>query len=54
MGAAGVPGLAPIDVLILHAANHRSREKTLADICMMFNIEDTHVVDLRAEEAGRA
>ena len=44
MGAAGVPGLAPLDVLILHAANHRSREKTLADICMMFNIEDTHVV----------
>ena len=33
-----------IDVLILHAANHRGREKTLADICMMFNIEDTHVV----------
>ncbi len=44
MGAAGVSGLAPIDVLILHAANHRGREKTLADICMMFNIEDTHVV----------
>lgn len=44
MGAAGVSGLAPIDVLILHAANHRDREKTLADICMMFNIEDTHVV----------
>jgi len=44
MGAAGVPGLSPIDVLVLHAANHRRREKTLADICMMFNIEDTHVV----------
>ena len=44
MGAAGVAGLAPIDVLILHAANHRHREKTLSDIAMMFNIEDTHVV----------
>ena len=44
MGAAGLAGLAPIDVLILHAANHRGREKTLADICMMYNIEDTHVV----------
>lgn len=44
MAAAGIPGLAPVDVLILHAANHRSREKTLSDICMMFNIEDTHVV----------
>lgn len=44
MGAAGLPGLGAIDVLVLHAANHRGREKTLADICMMYNIEDTHVV----------
>ena len=44
MAAAGLPGLAPIDVLILHAANHRAREKTLSDLCMMYNIEDTHVV----------
>ncbi|WP_274628329.1 winged helix DNA-binding protein [Arvimicrobium flavum] len=42
--AAGVPGLAAIDVLVLHAANHRGREKTQADICLMYNIEDTHVV----------
>ena len=44
MSAAGVPGLAAIDVLVLHAANHRDREKTLADICMMYNVEDTHIV----------
>jgi predicted MarR family transcription regulator len=44
IGAAGLPGLAPIDVLILHVATHRGREKTLAEICMMLNIEDTHVV----------
>ncbi len=44
MSASGVPGLAAIDVLVLHAANHRDREKTLADICMMFNVEDTHIV----------
>jgi len=44
MAAAGVPGLAPVDILVLHASNHRDREKTLADICMMFNIEDTHIV----------
>jgi predicted MarR family transcription regulator len=42
--AAGVPGLSPIDVLILHLSAHRHREKTLAEICMMLNIEDTHVV----------
>jgi predicted MarR family transcription regulator len=42
--AAGIPGLAATDVLVLHAANHRGREKTQADICLMYNIEDTHVV----------
>lgn len=44
MAAAGVSGLQPIDVQILHTVNHRGRDKTLADLCMMFNIEDTHVV----------
>ncbi len=42
MSAAGVPGLAPLDVLILHSVNHRDRAKTLADICLVQNIEDTH------------
>jgi predicted MarR family transcription regulator len=44
MAAAGLPGLTSVEVLILHAVNHRGREKTLADLCMMFNIEDTHIV----------
>lgn len=44
MTAAGVPGLGPVDVQILHAVNHRDRDKTLADLCMMFNVEDTHIV----------
>lgn len=44
MGAAGISGLGPLDVHILHASNHRGREKTLSDICMMLNIEDTHLV----------
>lgn len=44
MAAAGVPGLQPIAVHLLHAVNHRSREKTLSELCMMFNIEDVHVV----------
>lgn len=42
--AAGISGLAAMDVLVLHAANHRGREKTQADICLMYNIEDSHVV----------
>ncbi|WP_295811732.1 winged helix DNA-binding protein [uncultured Nitratireductor sp.] len=43
MAAAGVPGLQPTAVQILHAVNHRNREKTLSELCMMFNIEDVHV-----------
>jgi predicted MarR family transcription regulator len=42
--AAGVPGLNAFDVLILHNVNHRGRSKRLADICLMLNIEDTHLV----------
>lgn len=44
MTAAGVPGLQATAVQILHAVNHRNREKTLSELCMMFSIEDTHIV----------
>jgi predicted MarR family transcription regulator len=44
MAAAGLKDLTPLDVLLLHHVNHRAREKKLADICFMINIEDTHVV----------
>lgn len=44
MAAAGVADLSPIDILVLHNVNHRSRPKRLADICLVLNIEDTHVV----------
>lgn len=44
MGAAGVKDLTTLDVLLLHHVNHRAREKKLADISFMMNIEDTHVV----------
>ena len=54
MTAAGVPGLAPLDVQVLHSVNHRDRPKTLADICLVLNIEDTHTVTyaLRKLEKG--
>ncbi len=45
MTAAGVPGLSPLEVLILHLVNHRDRSKTLADICLVLNIEDTHLAN---------
>lgn len=44
MAAAGVKDLTPIDVLVLHHVNHRARNKKLADICFVLNVEDTHVV----------
>ena len=44
MAAAGVAGLAPLDVMVLHTVNHRDRPKKLADICLVLNVEDTHTV----------
>ncbi len=42
--AAGGEGLSSTEVQILHAVNHRERDKSQSELCMMFNIEDTHVV----------
>lgn len=44
MAAAGVPGLSPLEVQVLHSVRHRQRPKKLADLCLMLGIEDTHVV----------
>lgn len=43
MVAAGGPAMSPLEVLILHLVHHRERPKTLADICLVLNIEDTHL-----------
>ena len=45
MAAAGEPGMAPLEILILHLVHHRERPKTLADICLVLNVEDTHLVN---------
>lgn len=45
MAAAGAPGFSALEVLVLHNVNHRGREKRLADICFLLNIEDTHTVN---------
>jgi len=44
MAAAGVPGLSPLEVLVLHQVHHRGREKSLADLCLVLAVEDTHTV----------
>ncbi|MCF6321020.1 MAG: winged helix DNA-binding protein [Rhizobiaceae bacterium] len=43
--AGGFGGLAANDILVLHSVNHRDREKSLADLCLVLNIEDTHLVN---------
>jgi predicted MarR family transcription regulator len=42
--AAGGRGMGPLDVLVLHAINLRARNKRLADICLVLNVEDSHTV----------
>lgn len=44
MAGAGVKDMTETEILVLHHVNHRGREKKLADICFVLNIEDTHVV----------
>lgn len=44
MEAAKVRGLNSLDILVLHAVNHRARGRRLAEICMVLNIDDTHLV----------
>lgn len=43
-GAAGEPGLSAMEVQILHLVFHRDKPKTIAQICLMLNVEDTHLV----------
>ncbi len=45
MTAAGGPAMSPLEVLIVHLVVHRDRPKTLADICLVLNIEDTHLAN---------
>lgn len=53
MAAAGLPDLSPLDVLVLHHTNHRDREKSLAGICLVLNIEDTHLVSYSLKKLRR-
>ncbi len=37
--------MSPLEVLILHLVHHRGRAKTLAEVCLILNIEDTHLAN---------
>lgn len=45
MASAGYKDFNPLDILVLHNVNHRTREKRLADIAFMLNIDDSHTVN---------
>ena len=45
MAAAGLRDLTPLDVVVLHHVTHRARDKRLADICFIMNVEDTHLIN---------
>ena len=44
MMAANVRGLGAVDILVLHAVNHRARDRRLHEICMVLNIDESHLV----------
>jgi predicted MarR family transcription regulator len=52
--AAGVADASPLDVLVLHLLYHRAKPKKLADICLMLNLEDTHVVAYALKKLEKA
>lgn len=43
--AADGNGFTAMEVQVLHTVNHRARGKSLSDICLLLNIEDTHLVN---------
>ena len=54
MTAAGGPAMAPLEVLILHLVHHKGRAKTLADVCLILNIEDTHLANYAIKKLTQA
>lgn len=54
MAAAGGGTMSPLEVLILHLVNHRERPKSLADICLVLNVEDTHLANYAIKKLASA
>jgi predicted MarR family transcription regulator len=55
MAASGVSNLSALEVLILHIVRHRDRPKPFADIALILDIEEIHVVTYalrKLENAG--
>ncbi|MBB4099324.1 winged helix DNA-binding protein [Sphingomonas kyeonggiensis] len=46
--------LAPLEVLILHTVRHRDRPKRLADIALVLDVEDTHLITYAVRKLEKA
>jgi predicted MarR family transcription regulator len=44
MEATGLRGLTALDILVMHAVNLRARTRRLSEVCMVLNIDDSHLV----------
>ncbi|KQM27341.1 MULTISPECIES: winged helix DNA-binding protein [unclassified Sphingomonas] len=51
--AAAGHALSPLEVLILHTVRHRDRAKRIADITLVLDIEDTHLVTYAIRKLAR-
>lgn len=54
MSAAGYPDFSALEVMVVHTVNHRARDKRLADICFVLNIEETHLVNYALKKLLKA
>ena len=54
MASIGYEDFNPLDILVLHNVNHRTREKRLVDIGFMLNIDDTHTVNYSLKKLVKA
>lgn len=54
MSAAGYDDFSPLDILVLHNVNHRSKPKRLVDICFVLHIEDQHTVNYSLKKMIKA
>lgn len=52
--AAGGPIMSPLKVMILDMVHHRGRPKTLAEVCLILNIEDTHLANYAIQKLTQA
>ncbi len=54
MTAAGRPSLSALEILVLHSVCHRDRPKKLADICLVLDVEDTHLASYAIRKLATA